>query len=258
MKLPRLILPAAALLAAAVPASAQTQSVESFRKVISREVGYRYLLHLPPGYAAEPGRAWPLLVFLHGSGERGDDPWIVAKHGPPKLLRTPAAEGPAAEAARLLANGFIVVSPQCPTGTWWDDDAVLALVDEIAGRYRVDPARVHLTGLSMGGFGAWSLALNHPARFATVVPICGGGNPSAVRRLARNRPAELKELNVWAFHGAKDPTVALSESEVMVGALRQAGVPRVQFTVYPEARHDSWTETYDNPALYTWLLEQRR
>jgi len=151
-----------------------------------------------------------------------------------------------------------VVSPQCPTGTWWDDDAVLALVDEIAGRYRVDPARVHLTGLSMGGFGAWSLALNQPARFATVVPICGGGNPSAVRRLARNRPAELKELNVWAFHGAKDPTVALSESEVMVGALRQAGVPRVQFTVYPEARHDSWTETYDNPALYTWLLEQRR
>ena len=95
----------------------------------------------------------------------------------------------------------------------------------------------------------WCARRRWPARWKA-----GGSR----RCLARNRPAELKELNVWAFHGAKDPTVALSESEVMVGALRQAGVPRVQFTVYPEARHDSWTETYDNPALYTWLLEQRR
>ena len=96
------------------------------------------------------------------------------------------------------------------------------------------------------------------ALVATVVPICGGGNPVAVRRMARNRAADLKELNVWAFHGAKDPTVALSESESMVGALKQAGVPRVQFTVYPEAKHDSWTVTYDNPELYAWLLRQRR
>ena len=124
--------------------------------------------------------------------------------------------------------------------------------------HRVDPARIHLTGLSMGGFATWSIAVNHPKRFATVVPICGGGNPVAVRRMARNRAADLKELNVWAFHGAKDPTVALSETESMVGALKQAGVPRVQFTVYPEAKHDSWTETYANPALYEWLLQQRR
>lgn len=258
MKRPRPIILACALLGVIATAPAQTQTVESFRKVVSREVGYRYLLHLPPGYAAEPGRTWPLIVFLHGSGERGADPWLVAKHGPPKLIRTPAAEGPAAEAAKLLANGFIVVSPQCPAGEWWDDETVLALTDDIATRHRVDPARIHLTGLSMGGFGTWSIAVNHPKRFATVVPICGGGNPVAVRRMARNRAADLKELNVWAFHGAKDPTVALGESESMVAALKQAGVPRVQFTVYPEAKHDSWTETYDNPALYDWLLQQRR
>jgi len=100
--------------------------------------------------------------------------------------------------------------------------------------------------------------VKNPSRFASVVPICGGGDLSAVRRMARNRPGEFKALNVWAFHGAKDPTVSVEESEVMVAALRKAGVQRVQFTVYPEAKHDSWTETYDNPELYAWLLRQRR
>lgn len=257
MKLPLVSL-AAALLFSTTAVAAETQTAQTFKRTISREVGYRYLLHLPPNHAADPARQWPLIIFLHGSGERGEDPWLVAKHGPPKLLRTPAADGPAAEAARVLAAEFIVVSPQCPTGTWWDDEAVLALVDEISARHRVDPARVHLTGLSMGGYGTWSIAVKNPSRFASVVPICGGGDLSSVRRMARNRAAEFKELNVWAFHGAKDPTVSIEESEVMVAALRKAGVPRVQFTVYPEAKHDSWTVTYDNPELYAWLLRQRR
>ena len=257
MKSPLLSL-AVTILCSVASNAADTLTAQTFKHTISREVGYRYLLHLPPEHGADAARLWPLIVFLHGSGERGDDPWLVAKHGPPKLLRTPAAEGPAAEAARVLAAEFIVVSPQCPTGTWWDDEAVLALADEIATRHRVDPARVHLTGLSMGGYGTWSIAVKNPTRFASVVPICGGGDLSAVRRMVRNRPAELKELNVWAYHGAMDPTVAVDESEVMVAAWRKAGVPRVQFTVYPEAKHDSWTVTYDNPELYAWLLRQRR
>ncbi|MFM9031635.1 MAG: hypothetical protein ACKOTF_13375, partial [Opitutaceae bacterium] len=153
------LLLAGALLVSAVVAAADTPTAQTFKRTISREVGYRYLLHLPPNHAVDPARLWPLIIFQHGSGERGEDPWLVAKHGPPKLIRTPAAEGPAAEAARVLANEFIVVSPQCPPGTWWDDEAVLALVDEISARHRVDPARVLRTGLCMGGYGTWSSAV---------------------------------------------------------------------------------------------------
>ena len=183
MKSPLLSL-AVAILCSVASNAADTLTAQTFKHTISREVGYRYLLHLPPEHGADAARLWPLIVFLHGSGERGDDPWLVAKHGPPKLLRTPAAEGPAAEAARVLAAEFIVVSPQCPTGTWWDDEAVLALADEIATRHRVDPARVHLTGLSMGGYGTWSIAVKNPTRFASVVPICGGGDPATAKRIA--------------------------------------------------------------------------
>jgi predicted peptidase len=266
----RLALPASllALLLAAAPASAaETQTVQSFQRTLTKTVGYQYLLHLPTGYDPAASRVWPLLVFLHGSGERGADPWLVAKHGPPKLLRadspapadeTPAAATRRAEATRQLATQFIVVSPQCPAGTWWDDEAVLALVDEIAAKHKTDPRRTYLTGLSLGGYGTWSAGIKHPGRFAALAPICGGGEVSTVRRVARTHPAELRSLGVWVFHGAQDPTVPLAESDRMVDALKQAGVTDVQFTVYPEAKHDSWTESYANPELYTWLLKHQR
>lgn len=249
---------------ASVVAAAETQTIASFERTIEKKVGYTYLLSLPTGYEASPGRAWPLLVFLHGSGERGTNPWLVAKHGPPKLLHgqpAPAGESPEARArreaaARSLADNFIVVSPQCPPNVWWDDDAVGALLDEIAARHRVDSRRIYLTGLSLGGFGTWSYAMRNPGRLAAIVPICGGGEPGLVRRIARTRKAELTRLPVWAFHGAKDTTVPLSDSVEMVEALKKVGATNVQLTVYPEAKHDSWTETYANPDLYAWLLRQ--
>jgi predicted peptidase len=261
----------ATLLGGALLASAgfgaEAQTVQRFEHTITKRVGYQYLLSLPAGYAADPGRQWPLLVFLHGSGERGSDPWLVAKHGPPKLLRgdSPAPEGetPAARAAReaaakALAENFIVVSPQCPAGQWWDDDAIGALLDEIAARQRVDARRVYLTGLSLGGFGTWSFAIKNPGRFAAIIPICGGGEAGTVRRVARIQKPALSSLGVWVFHGAKDPTVPLSESQQMVDALKAAGVTEVKFTIYPEAKHDSWTETYANPEIYAWLLRHKR
>ena len=208
-----------------------------------------------------------MILFLHGSGERGADPWKVAMHGPPKLLRAdaPAPANETAEArahreaaAKALAENFIVVSPQCPANVSWDDDAIGALLDEIAAKHKVDAKRVYLTGLSMGGFGTWSYAMKNPGRFAAIVPICGGGEPSVVRRMARLKQAELTSLPVWVFHGAKDPTVALDESQQMVDALKKAGATNVQFTIYPEAKHDSWTETYNNPELYAWLLKHSR
>ncbi|MEY2881720.1 MAG: hypothetical protein RLZZ15_4100 [Verrucomicrobiota bacterium] len=291
---PTPLLVSAALLAgvfAPAALAAESQTVASFEKTITKTVGYTYLLALPTDYATTAEKTWPLLVFLHGSGERGADPWKVAVHGPPKLLRatppaavaaptgapTPGsaadvggpsvaapAETPEARAAREisaagLASAFIVVSPQCPAGKSWEDDAVLALVDEIAAKHRVDPRRIYLTGLSMGGFGTWSVAMKFPERFAAIAPICGGGSATDVRRSARGeKKAALTSLGVWAFHGAKDPTVPLAESETMVAALKTAAVADVQLTVYPEAKHDSWTETYNNPALYAWLLKHQR
>ena len=119
----------------------------------------------------------------------------------------------------------------------------------MTAKYPIDPDRVYLTGLSMGGFGSWMLAMEHPGRFAAAVPICGGGDPRDVAR--------IKDLPIWVFHGGKDPTVPLARSEAMVDALRKIG-GRVKLTVYPDAGHDSWTATYENEDLYAWLLQQRR
>lgn len=205
-----------------------------------------YLLFLPQDYRSAPGKRWPLILFLHGAGERGTDVWKVATHGPPKNV----VEHP--------DFPFIVVSPQCPEGQFWSNDLLLALLDEVSRKYAVDPERVYLTGLSMGGFGTWSLGVSHPERFAAIAPICGGGEWISVVLSSRDRIRELKSLGVWAFHGAKDPVVPLDESQRMVDALKKVGVNEVKLTVYPEAGHNSWTETYNNPELYKWFLDHRR
>lgn len=215
------------------------QSEQVFQKEITKTVELKYLLHLPKGYGDNKDQKWPLVLFLHGAGERGSDINKVKVHGPPKLI----------EQGKDLS--FIVVSPQCPAGSWWTEqiDALTALLDDVQARYAVDTNRVYLTGLSMGGFGSWAMGCRYPNRFAAVVPICGGGEWFLAER--------LKNVPVWAFHGAKDSVVPLRESQEMVDSLKRAG-GNVQFTVYPEANHDSWTETYNNPKLYEWLLSRRR
>jgi predicted peptidase len=127
-------------------------------------------------------------------------------------------------------------------------------------RYRVEKDAAHraITGLSMGGYGAWNLGVSYPEKFAAIAPICGGGEGIAVLLASREKAGALKTLGVWAFHGAKDPVVPVTESERMVAALKKAGVAEVKLTIYPEAGHDSWTETYRNPALYEWLLQHER
>jgi predicted peptidase len=214
------------------------QSEQKFDKTISRKVACEYLLHLPVGYEKK-GNTWPLIVFLHGAGERGDNLEMVKKHGPPKLI----------ELGRDFP--FIVVSPQCPNDLWWPQqvDMLSALLDDIEKRYRVDRDREYLTGLSMGGFGTWSWACAEPNRFAAIAPICGGGE----RYLA----PRLKKTPTWVFHGAKDEVVPLARSEEMATALKKAGGD-VKLTVYPDATHDSWSVTYDNPELYEWFLKHKR
>ena len=207
-----------------------------FRKKVTRTIGYRYWLFLPKGYGQSKKR-WPLMLFLHGAGERGKDLQRVKTHGPPKIVDA-KPDFP-----------FILVSPQCPENTWWSAETLTALLDEIIRTYAVDEDRVYLTGLSMGGFGTWVLASEHPERFAAIAPICGGG--------LRIFAFLLKDVPVWAFHGAKDDVVPLDESERMVKAVKKHG-GEGKLTVYPKAGHDSWTKTYANPALYRWFLKHRR
>jgi predicted peptidase len=229
-------------------------TAQLFQRTLSQPVSYKYLLALPVDYARRPEKRWPLLLFLHGAGERGDDVWAVAVHGPPKLLRS----DPSSAAAKLLAENFIVVAPQCAAGEWWNPAHLLALLDDIAAHHRIDPQRVYLTGLSMGGFGAWDLGVAYPERFAAIAPICGGGAFATVYLANEQKRTDLRALAVWAFHGAQDETVPLVESQRMIDLLRSARVVDVQLTVYPDERHDSWTRTYANPELYTWLLEHAR
>lgn len=216
-------------------ADASTQQAKTFEKAILVSAKLEYLLSLPADYA-QSNQKWPLVLFLHGAGESGTDLNKVKVHGPPKIVE---AKGP---------FPFILVSPQCP-GRGWNPDVLNALLDDLMKNYRVDPDRVYLTGLSMGGYGTWALAAAHPEKFAAIAPICGGGSPKDAPKLAR--------LPIWVFHGAKDTTVPLQRSEEMVEAIKAAG-GNPKFTVYPDAGHDSWTATYDNPEFYTWLLAQKR
>ncbi len=222
-----------ALLPAMAMADDATQT--SRRLDVTVKVEMDYLLALPKDYDKQD--SWPLVLFLHGAGERGDDLELVKKHGPPKLID----EG--------KDFPFIVVSPQCPKDFWWESIELAALLDQVIKTHKVDEDRIYVTGLSMGGFGTWRLAAFAPNRFAAIAPICGGGEKYWTKQFAH--------LPVWAFHGAKDTGVPPERSQLMVDELKKnGGSPKL--TIYPEAGHDSWTETYNNPDFYEWLLEQKR
>ena len=212
-----------------------------FKKEMTMTLELNYLLYIPEEYNKSK-KEWPLILFLHGAGERGNDINKLKKHGPPKLIEQGKKDFP-----------FIIVSPQCPGKGWWTNEkeimALDALLNKITAEYRVDKQRIYLTGLSMGGFGSWGLAAEYPDRFAAVVPICGGGDPKTAKSIAH--------LPIWVFHGGKDKTVPIKKSEIMVEALKKAGND-VKFTVYPDAGHDSWTKTYNNPELYKWLLSHNK
>jgi predicted peptidase len=197
-----------------------------------------YLLYVPQDYAKAAG-PWPLVLFMHGSGERGDNLDLVKIHGPPKLI----AAGQTFPA--------LIASPQCPLGKDWvaEMKTLEALLDDLQAKYDIDARRIYVTGLSMGGSGTWALAIDQPARFAAVAPICGRGDPAKV--------AALKGMPAWVFHGNFDNTVPLKFSRDMVDTLRAAG-GEVKFTVYPDAAHDSWTATYNDEKFWKWLFEQRK
>ena len=203
-----------------------------------------YLLFLPREYGAQAERRWPLILFLHGAGERGDDLEILKRHGIPHI------------AEQYPDFPFVAVSPQCPDRSWWQMQIVTVglLLSQVVTTLAVDTDRVYLTGISMGGFGAWYLGARHPERFAAVAPICGYGLSS---RGFPARVCSLKDVPVWTFHGAQDNVVPLSDTQKLVNTLRACG-GGVRFTVYPDAGHNSWTRTYENPDLYEWFLRHVR
>jgi predicted peptidase len=201
-----------------------------------REATLRYLLYLPGDYDAKASEKWPLVLFLHGSGERGDDIEKVKIHGPPKLV--------------YQGNSFpfVLVSPQCPTGRRWNAEELSKLIDELTNTYRIDRQRLYVTGLSMGGSGTWSLVAAYPDKFAAAMPMCGRGDLDAVERLAKTP--------IWVLVGAKDREQTVQNCQEMAAALAKAGC-KGRFTLYFELPHDCWTVTYNNPETYEWLLSHR-
>jgi dienelactone hydrolase len=197
----------------------------------------KYLLYLPEGYTSDTAARWPLMIFLHGSGERGDDLSKVKVHGPAKLI----------EHGRKFP--FIVVSPQAAMQNGWRVEVLKGMLDDLKKKYRVDNARVYMTGLSMGGYGTWAFASKYPDDLAAIAPICGGGDPEEAWKIRR--------LPVWCFHGAKDDVVPPSESQKMVDALKKYNA-NVKYTLYPDANHNSWDSAYGNDSLYSWLLSHKK
>jgi predicted peptidase len=205
----------------------------------------RYLLYLPDTYGRDRRVKWPLILYLHGYGERGEDLDLLRIHPLPRTLES-QKDFP-----------FIVVSPQLPaTFHGWDGRLELldALLLRVQARYSVDPRRVYVTGISMGGSGTWKMALRRPRRFAAIAPIAGF---YAYR--SREVPpniCDLRDLPIWAFHGAQDHEVELYQDEILVDALKACG-GRVKFTVYDDADHPgTWRRAYADPALFEWLAAQ--
>ncbi|NBO91098.1 MAG: phospholipase [Planctomycetia bacterium] len=212
-----------------------------------------YRLMKPDGY--DGTKQYPIVIFLHGAGERGNDNKAQLKHGIKDF---------ASDENRKKYPCFLLV-PQCPSHPkrWADWSAkapisekpteplalVLGILTELKAEFKIDPKRVYVTGLSMGGFGTWDLIARHPELFAAGVPICGGGDPS--------QAAKIAPVPVWVFHGAKDKVVVVQRSREMVEALKKAGA-MPKYTEYPQAEHDSWTASYSDPKLMDWLFAQKK
>jgi poly(3-hydroxybutyrate) depolymerase/lysophospholipase L1-like esterase len=235
--------------------SAQAQDFEAriFTAADGAKLPYRLLK--PRNY--DPAQKYPLVLFLHGAGERGEDNGSQLKHGAPAFAKAEARE----------KYPCFVIAPQCPKDRKWVEmdwggpsgiapaDAgpmqalTLACVDAIAKEFSVDQDRLYVTGLSMGGYGTWDLITRFPAKWAAAAPVCGGGDKS--------KAPLAKPVPVWAFHGTADHTVLPIRSQDMVAALKGTGAAAV-LTEYPGVGHDSWTLAYSEPNLLPWLFAQRR
>ena len=205
------------------------------------EINVGYYVFLPENY--DVNKKFPLVLFLHGAGERGDGSEeklpLVCVNALPKY----AEEGE--------EYPFILLCPQCPENIVWNNVVLTlkSLVDSVAEQYNADPERISCTGLSMGGFGTWEMGVTYPDFFAAIAPVCGGGFSW--------RAPLLKDMPIWAFHGDVDSVVPISYSETMVEAIKKSG-GNVKFTVFPGVNHNSWDSAYQTTDVVKWLTEQRK
>lgn len=216
------------------------------RTFIDESGAHKYVVFVPHAY--DPSKTWPTILFLHGAGQRGDDGKKQATVGLGRAIRKDEK-----------SFGFLVVFPQCENmsnnvGGHWrpdkpDGKRALGMLAELEKNYRVDPDRVYLTGLSMGGFGVWSHASTDPRRWAAIVPICGGGRTEWASALA--------PIPCWCFHGGADRTVPVQLSRMMIEALKNAG-GSPKYTELDGVGHNSWDAAYGDPLLFAWMLQQKR
>ncbi|MBM3458654.1 MAG: phospholipase [Armatimonadetes bacterium] len=209
-----------------------------------------YVVYVPRDWSSQ--KKWPVLLFLHGAGERGSDGLKQSQVGLPGAIRMHPERFPC-----------VVVMPQCPEGKGWgagiagftqDEPGIAELalqaLEDVVQRYAGDRERLYLTGLSLGGYGTWSIGAAHPNRFAALAPVCGGGRVESA--------AALKGVPIWAFHGDADTVVPPIRSREMVEAVRAAGNPHVKYTEYAGVGHNSWDRAYGEPEFMSWLLAQKR
>jgi predicted peptidase len=233
---------------------ARTVRVAAAKDVEPVEFAYRLL----GPKSITPGTRYPLVIFLHGAGERGNDNLSQLKYFPAWM----------AEQSARKAHPCFVLAPQCRDEQKWVDVdwskiestpqsptptvdmlAVIAAIEDTLQREPIDPARIYLTGLSMGGYGSWDLAARMPDRFAAVLPICGGGDEATA--------AKIKDLPIWCFHGDADTAVRVERSRTMIEALRAAGgAPK--YSELAGVGHDSWTPAYRDPDVLAWIFAQKK
>jgi predicted peptidase len=245
-----------------MPAFARQQETGFLDRTISVSGStYRYQVFLPANF--DPHRKWPIVLFLHGAGERGENGLLQTDVGLGHAIRNSTHDLP-----------FVVVMPQCRANTHWMDPAMqaqaLAALDYSIREFKGDRDRIYLTGISMGGYGAWDLAAKYPGKFAAYVVICGGirgpesfpqlhvtllDNPKVADPYAETA-RRIGKTPVWIFHGADDPAVPVEESRKMARALEQAGA-NLRFTEYPGIGHNSWDKAYAEPGLVDWVLQQK-
>jgi predicted peptidase len=244
------------LLISAVP-SAQCKTLQPGNGFLEREhvnakqQRLKYLLFIPTGYDAR--NKYPLVLWLHGGGARGNDPKVILswgeRHGPLFFAR----------ADNQAAFPCIILAPQCPPGKVWSDpysdepldqtSLALEILDRVQAEFAVDLSRLYLIGVSMGGYATWDIISRRPDKFAAAIPICGGGNPSKAQAMTQTA--------IWAFHGDEDGMVSVAESRKMIEAVKVAG-GRPRYTEYKGVGHNSWEKAFMEPDFLSWIFSQRR
>lgn len=207
---------------------------KKFSTEICENRAYEYLLHKPKGKEKKP-----LIIFLHGSGEKGTDLEKVKTHGPFKYLKNNDLDA-------------FVLAPQCPQDVYWESESLYQLIQTVIKENNIDDSRIYLTGLSMGAWGAWNLAFAHPDMFAALVPIAG-----FVDRVPMLENCKIKNIPTRIFHGLLDDVVDVNYSIEIYKKLKKCSVD-IELTIFDDANHDSWTRVYDDKAIYEWMLKQKQ